>query len=194
MVAVLAHTSNRLDQESPALGGPRARHREVRAAVCSGIDYKCNPVRVIWPELGTEWMACESLSRRRQSIARAPRLGPALHQTEEFNITLAGYRLQADQPDAQVPLPLPRGCTASEHDPRSTDLLIEWQSRFSRRSFSSTPPGHGWSRVDQPPVPRAPARALLRLRSAEDCFGLLVRDNEAALPRMELEQGCSGLW
>ena len=42
-------------------------------------------------------------------------------------------------------------------------------------------------------MPRTPARALLRLTSAEDCFGLILRDDEAALPRLELQQGCVGL-
>jgi hypothetical protein len=62
-----------------------------------------------------------------------------------------------------------------------------------RRALSGTGSGHEGLRVDQAPVPWAPARALLRLTSAEDCFGLILRDNEAALPRLELEQGGSGL-
>jgi hypothetical protein len=64
---------------------------------------------------------------------------------------------------------------------------------LSCRAFSGTGFGHEGLCVDQAPVPWAPARALLRLTSAEDCFGLILRDNEAALPRLELEQGCAGL-
>ena len=59
---------------------------------------------------------------------------------------------------------------------------------LSRRALSGTGFSRGWPRVDQTFVPWAPARALLRLTSAEDCFGLILRDDEAALPRLELEQ------
>jgi len=95
--------------------------------------------------------------------------------------------MQADLPKAQVPLPL-RGAV----QPVSTTseiLICSWNGdlEFSRRSFFRTGSGYGWSRVDQTPVPRAPARALLRLSSAEDRFGLILRDDEAALPRLELE-------
>ena len=41
-------------------------------------------------------------------------------------------------------------------------------------------------------MPRTPAQALLRLTSAKDRFGPILRDDEAALPRLELEQGGSG--
>jgi hypothetical protein len=46
--------------------------------------------------------------------------------------------------------------------------------------------------IDQTTMPRAPARSLLRLASAEDRVGLPIGDDEAALACPELEQARSG--
>jgi len=77
----------------------------------------------------------------------------------------------------------------------SATLALLWDRNrwFSRRASSSSQDSCEGLGVDQAPVPWAPAWTCLSLTAAEDRFGLLVRDDEAALPRLQLEQGGASL-